>query len=245
MTKTTLRLFIILTVSAALLFTLDRLGWLAWGRLTWEILTVPIRRALYLSGVGLATPKGTISELERQGRELMVLSTKLKILESENQALRRQLEVDARQPSSQIVAMVIGLERYLIVDRGSLDGIKSGDSVISEGVLVGRVLDTSSTTSRILLPTDPDSKIPAWTSKLTRGIVSGSFGRTLTIENVLQGDPLSVDEVVLTSGEGYLQNVAIGSVTSLEGEPRSVYKKGILTPLIDYRSLRLVIIVSH
>lgn len=224
-----------------MLYFLDRQGFLSPVRLVSDWLTLPARRFFFST----KSPR-VEGELMQKNRELSVIWAENKILREENLALKKQLEKRVPPERQYIVAHPVGLERYLVIDRGESDGVKKDNTVVADGVLVGKVVQVAPHSASIQLPTDPDAKIPAWTSSLTRGLVTGSFGRTIVFEKVLQADPLVADEVVLTTGEeGYVQNIAIGKVRTVSFEPRAVYKKGELVPLIDYQRLRVVFVISE
>lgn len=249
MTKSQRNLFFLLTVFSLTLFSFDRMGLLI--KLKWvsdPFVIFANRLVLGLKGVTFfGNPKTAVENSEeslQKTNEIIALSSRLGMLEEENKALRRELEGVFPKEKKRIIAAPLLFTRYLLVDKGERDGIQVGQTVMANGILVGKIEAMTPHTASILLPTDPDASIPVWTPKLTRGTLKGSFGRMLKLEQVLQADPLEVGDTLLTSGDsGYLQNVAIGKVISKVDEARLVYKTAEVAPFLDVRTLRVVSIV--
>lgn len=247
MSPSTKRLLIALVIISIAFYFLDRASLLNPLRGVGEIVTTPIIKSIWGGEKSIEDvafwSKGS-SRVSPETPELASLSAQLTMLTEENQALRKELEGKEQGKSRLILAHILGGERYIVIDRGERHGVQTGMTVTRDSMLVGRVIRATPGTATVLLPTDPDANVPAWTPKLTRGIVRGSFGRTIIFGQVLQADPLSSGEIVLTTGEdGYAQNLAIGRIVRVTSEPREVYKQAELTPLLDYRKLRTVFVV--
>ncbi len=250
MTRSSKRLLLAVVLGMFGLFLLHKRGILAPVYHVTELITVPVARVTYGARQKLEViifpPLARVHTLEQKLAALSFLSAKVEMVEKENQALRLQLEGKIPQANKTVVARVLGGDRYLLIDRGKNAGVSIGNTVVYRELLVGKVIAVTEGTATLLLPTDPDSKIPAWTAKLTRGIVQGSFGRALVFGHVLQGDELAVNDVVLTTGEdGYAQNIGIGKLKTLVNEVRDVYKQGELVPFVDYRKLQVVFVIIN
>lgn len=92
------------------------------------------------------------------------LQQRLVELESENQQLKGLLGYVSSRPAKGLAAPIIGRSadhwwQQIILGRGSQDGIRVGAIVSGTGGVVGRVVQVSSTTSRVLLISDPSSQI--------------------------------------------------------------------------------------
>ena len=96
-----------------------------------------------------------------------LLNTKLeaaKTTSEENQRLRDFLEFRKIVPYSTVPAQVIGRDpsnwsNSLIIDRGANSGVRSNKAVLSTKGLVGRVVELGRRSSKVLLISDPNSKV--------------------------------------------------------------------------------------
>lgn len=109
--------------------------------------------------------------------------------------------------------------RFATLSAGTNDGIAVGMPVRSPLGLVGRVLEVSGNTSRVLLVTDPESVVPV--RRASDGIPAFAQGRsdgTLQIRLISLGiNPLKPGDTFVTSGSGGLfrPGTAIAVVGSL------------------------------
>lgn len=221
-----------------------------------EITTNPLRTGFYrawqgvnssLSALGtLRSGPKRISELESQVRELESLRVKLRTLEEENSALRKQLEAPLPATFKFLPAKTLAKTRYLTIDKGEDDGVRQGMIVISEDIFVGKVIKTAAKTSQVLLPSDPDSKIPVQTFKTqAHGLVIGEFGTRTVLDKVLQAEVLAVGDLVVTSGEAeYPRNLIVGKIEKIEKAEVQPFQKAKLAPLLDYGKLIDVFVIK-
>lgn len=99
-----------------------------------------------------------------ENAQLQELQQRLTEIESQNQRLRELLGYAAENKQSGITAPVVGRSadhwwQQLILGRGSNDNVKVGYVVMAPGGVVGRVTDVTPNTSRVLLLSDPSSRI--------------------------------------------------------------------------------------
>ncbi len=235
--------FILFLIIIGLLILGERTGLLLPIRGTLERLTSPIAFIIFQTFGGVSSIASN-KKLIDGDREITTLNVKVAMLEKENESLRRQLEVPFEKKRSMIVAHPIAFDRYLTIDKGADDGVKIEATVVSGDVLIGKIIRTTPHTSSVIVPTDPESQIPAWTTKLTRGEVKGEFGNTSIFGKVLQGEPLEENEPVMTTGErGYMQNIVIGTIAAIQSESRDPFKKAILQIPIDTHKITTVFVV--
>jgi rod shape-determining protein MreC len=92
------------------------------------------------------------------------LQQRLVELENQNQQLKTLLDYARTQPGKGVSAPIIGRSadhwwQQITLGRGSQDGIRVGSIVEGTGGIVGRVVQTSPSASRVLLISDPTSRI--------------------------------------------------------------------------------------
>ncbi len=96
---------------------------------------------------------------------------KLNLLKKDNKRLREILYLRESSNKDAISAAVISRKtgswwRQIIVNKGSMDGVEIGNTVIGPGGLLGRVTNTSIFTSSVTLLTSPESKVGVWVDRI-------------------------------------------------------------------------------
>jgi rod shape-determining protein MreC len=142
-------------------------------------------------------------------------------LENQNQKLRELIDHDAKAKQPGILAAVIGRSadhwwQHLILNKGSQDNIKVGDTVMGLGGLVGRVVNVSANTSRVLLITDPTSQVGVKVSRSrTMGVARGgqADGR-LVVEFFDKVPDVKPGDVLVTSSysQRFPKDIPVGRV---------------------------------
>jgi rod shape-determining protein MreC len=144
-------------------------------------------------------------------------------LERDNRRLRSLLDLQ-RGSGDRITAPVISREpggwwQQLVLGRGSLQGIVAGRAVLAPGGLIGRVESVTPTTARVLLLTDPGSRVGVWVGRTQRhGLLSGT-GTSRPLLRFLEKDPQArPGDVVLTSPASTLvpPNLPVGVIQSVD-----------------------------
>ena len=105
--------------------------------------------------------------------------------------------------------------RSVIINRGSRDHIELGMAVMDKNYLIGKVVEVSFTTSRVLLLSDLNSKIPVdIMPNNIQSILSGTGDNNGVIQYTRQQELIENDAIVFTSGAGGLfkSGVPIGKI---------------------------------
>ena len=137
--------------------------------------------------------------------------------------------------------------RSIIINKGSKNNIKLGMVVLDEGYLVGKIVEVNYFTSRVLLISDINSKIPV---SLQPGdiqaIMSGKGKREGVLQYVRDKNLSEIDEEiqVLTSGAGGLfkSGIPIGEIEFDEG--LNINKDKIVNFHRDFSQLKYVKVIS-
>ena len=109
-------------------------------------------------------------------------------LENQNQVLQELASYQDTLPESVATAAVIGRSadhwwQHIVLNRGSRDGITPGYTVTGPGGLVGRVVAVSPNTSRVLIITDPTSRVGAKVSRSrAMGVIRGQTNNRVVME---------------------------------------------------------------
>lgn len=198
-------------------------------------------------------------ELKAQVSELKIQNRELSSLESKNEELRQALDLkkqfgDYTFHGANIIAVDPGNWFNIFkVDIGERDGVSSDFPVITSSKgLVGRVLSSDLTTSKVLTIIDEESSVAGWISKAGGGhaIVRGDI--TLKESGLCKMDyiPLEVDvevgDVIETSGLGgiYPKGIIIGEVIEVRKTNSELDRYAIIQPEADFKRLEEVYILK-
>ena len=166
-------------------------------------------------------------------------------LEAENKRLKKVLE-DISSLSEEIIAKVIidkqsPFLRSIIINKGSKSEIKKGMAVLSDSYLVGKVVEVNFMTSRVLLLSDLNSKIPVTIEPGgIQSILSGNGVSDGVIQYTKDKMPINGEGVIYTSGTGGLlkSGIPIGKINHSENQNNVDF-------FVDFSQLRFVRILSY
>ena len=139
---------------------------------------------------------------------------------AENNRLKKTLESVTFSSEQQIAKVIIDKQspflRSVIINKGSNNNIKKGMAVLNNSYLVGKVVEVNFTTSRVLLLSDINSKIPISIEPGSiQSILSGNGDDMGIIQYSKKKLKLKKDQIVYTSGTGGLfkAGIPIGKIT--------------------------------
>ena len=143
-------------------------------------------------------------------------------LQTANKRLQDIIQLEKKSAFTTIAAKVI-LDKdspYLnsvIINRGSSSRIELGMPVLSEGNLVGRIVEVNFLSARILLLNDLNSKIPVMISpKGSQSILSGRGEDKPRLEYLPEKFELNDKNLVFTSGKDgiFFEGIPVGNAIS-------------------------------
>ena len=166
-------------------------------------------------------------------------------LESENERLKKVLE-DITYSSDAVIAKVLidkqsPFLKSIIINKGSKNDLKKGMAVLSDNYLIGKIVEVNYTTSRVLLLSDLNSRIPVSIEPGSiQSILSGDGKNSGTIQYTKNNTKINSDSIIYTSGTGGLlkPGIPIGKIYKNE-------KQNILNFFIDFTQLRYVKVSSY
>lgn len=169
----------------------------------------------------------------------------------ENIRLKELLRFKTDAPYKVIAARVIGRDpsnwsSAVIIDKGSDSGIKKGFVSITFLGLVGRVIEVSSSTSKIILLSDSTLCVSAIIQRSRQeGLVCGSLGGSLIMKYLPKESDIRVNDTVVSSGltEMYPKGLLIGTVTNIGEEFSGLSRYAVVKPAVDFSSLEEVLVI--
>jgi rod shape-determining protein MreC len=173
--------------------------------------------------------------LERELRELQGLLD-----------IKQRFELETRG-ASVISESVSNFEWAVTIDRGSGDGVTLDMPVIAADGLVGRVVQVSHSSSKVMLITDPDSRVGVkLASSGERGLLLGGRGDELRLDLINPDTEVLPAEPVLTSGyQGSLfpPEIPIGQVSRATTSDVELTRPVFVRPYVDFSRLDYVLLV--
>lgn len=167
-------------------------------------------------------------------------------LEAENRSLRSLLSFKADPAARVVSGRVVGdpggaFVRTVVVTAGARDGVQRGQAVMSGQGLVGRVVQVGEWSSRVLLITDLNARIPVvLEASRQRAMLAGDNSDHPALTYLPASTELTQGERVFTSGHGGLfpPGLPVGVVATSPGtKPRVV-------PMADLSRIEHVQIVD-
>lgn len=192
-------------------------------------------------------------ELQALVDTLIIENVRLREAEIENVTLRQQLNFKQANPSFELLsAQVIGrdptnLISYLIIDRGSTEGVAVGMPVLTHRGLVGRVTETNPHSSKVLLITDVSSSVNALIQESrATGVIQGRIGQGLVMRYIQHGEEIKTGDLVLTSGLGgnFPTRLIIGQVTAVRKRDVELFQEAEVRPAVDFHELEMVMVLT-
>lgn len=190
-------------------------------------------------------------ELEERVAYLKREVIRLREFELENRELRDLLDFKSLLPVSGVAARVIGRDVHhwyhsIVIDKGTRQGVGKDSPVLSIRGVVGRVVEASSSDSRVLLIVDPDSRVGGVIQETRQiGIVEGAGRGACRITYLPRRGEIEVGQKVVTSGLGqiYPPGLLLGTISAVYLDEYGLYQYADLEPATDFDRLERVIVL--
>lgn len=159
-------------------------------------------------------------ELRHELRGMRMLKAEAAAHERQNNMLRKRNNVHPEESRTFVTGQVIAdsgspFRQAVIVNVGARDGVVDGWAVTDGFGLVGRISGVGGETSRVILLTDPSSRLPVIIgSSRERAIAEGNNSSAPVLTFLDSGDAVRPGDLVATSGDGrvFPANLPVGSV---------------------------------
>ena len=167
-------------------------------------------------------------KLKRVIENYKSLELNLEYLTIENKNLRKVLDADdVINDKSHIVLAKVLIDKNspflksIIINKGTQSEIKKGMAVTQDGYLVGRVVQANFLSSRVLLLTDLNSRIPVtFGPNSTQAILTGSGTQNPKLEYLPEDYQFKNELTIFASGKDgfFTPGTPIGTTTLNEGK---------------------------
>jgi len=181
-----------------------------------------------------------VIQLQQEVRETQILAELLDFSRANTENAYRAAAVIGRDPSPFL--------QYVIINRGSNDGIQRGMPVVTNQGLVGRVDAVIADAARVQLITDPASNVNVHlqNAEVDASLV-GSVTGDVTLDLIPQDVPLEEGDLVLTSGlgGGYPPDLIIGQVVNPRKRDFDLFQQATVQPVVDFNRLQIVLVIVN
>lgn len=174
--------------------------------------------------------------LKRQNQAMRGQLSTARAIIQENRQLKAALQLRERTAEAVAAGRLVGSSlqsprRFAILSAGTRDGVRAGMPVRAAQGLIGRIIDTGTFTSRILLVSDRSNIVPARLLRTGQPVISQGLGDgTVELKPIEVGhNPFRRGDIAVTSGTGglYPPLVPVARVIRIEGD------NAIAVPLAD------------
>lgn len=225
-----------------------------------QSVTSPIQYGLYKSASAVGKQLSFIFLVRRSAQEKRALEEQLAQVLSENAQLRKKLAESQSFLAQQsalnsqnfnlVVARPIGISRNLYIDKGRDDGLKVKQAVIYKDNLIGRIVAIEPKKSAVMLLTDPDSHLAAFSeseSGKARGVLSGQFGSEMLFDKILHEEKIKEGDLVYSEGSEVEipRGLVLGLVSQVLNKDNGIFKQASVKGVFDVTSLDLVFIITN
>jgi rod shape-determining protein MreC len=230
----------------------------------WAVATVtPFER--FFHGVGYYTRYGWSSYIDlrhtrQQNRDLQDQIARLRLEQAalsedaiQGHRLQALLAFQQHYVAATVAAQVVGtsgsdLSRVLYIDKGSRDGLKPDQAVITPDGIIGKLRDVFPHTSQVLLINDQTSGagVVLATTRI-RAILRGNTTGQIVINNLTHDSRIKPGEQVLTSGgdQVYPRGLPVGTIESIKPDPdHQPYTLIQLNPAANLNQLEEVLVIT-
>jgi rod shape-determining protein MreC len=193
-------------------------------------------------------------ELEGEVAELQAQVIQLQQEVGKTQILAALVDFEQANPENKYLsAAVIGRDpspflHFVIINRGSNDGILRGMPVVTNQGLIGRIDAVIADAARIQLITDPASSVNVRLQNAeTEASLVGSITGDVTLQLIPQDINVQPGDLVLTSGlgGGYPPDLIIGQVLNVRSRDFDLFQQATVQPVVDFNRLEVVLVIVN
>lgn len=204
----------------------------------------------------VASLKEENEKLKKNIQDLEFKLVEMEALNVENVDLKEALNIDLNYAHYNKTYANIIYRSYdnwsetFVINKGSIDGIKEKQTVISSKGLVGYISSVSDKTAVVTTILDVNSALSVQIATINElAIVKGDYFAKedgyVKLTNIPVNVELSKGEKIYTSGIGtiYKKGIVLGEIVEVESKKNKVDRYAYINPFTDFNSLSLVAII--
>ena len=197
------------------------------------------------------------SELEAELNDLREKQADYEEITAQNEFYKNYLDIKDSHPDFKFApATLISRDsadpyKGFVINKGSTDGIKAYDPVITDAGLVGYISEVGLTTSKVTTVLSTDLTLGALDNRTNdSGIISGSLeiakdGQT-RFKNLSRSCNIAIGDYVVTSGEGiFPKGLLIGTISYIGNDEYNTSIFANIEPFVDMNNIRNVMVITE
>ncbi len=198
------------------------------------------------------------SKLEEENRRLNDMLVEYYDLKKENDELYKFYNIRKNNEDFSVIPSTVisrdPNENFygFILDKGSADGVKPNDPVMTDNGLVGYVCEVSMKTCKVTSIVSPAAQVGAVDKRTEdEGIITGSpeysDSGIVVMKNISAQNAMKSGDIVVTSGYGgmYPKNIKIGTVSKLDYDSYTGMPIAVVKPFEDVRDITSAAIITN
>ncbi len=200
-----------------------------------------------------------LSAVQQENRDLRKMIYTLK---EENNRLREALQADERlgklssfrsqfpYPSQLAQVYARGPSSWfktVLINKGEKDGVAKDMAVATSEGVVGRVIEVSPDTAKVLLIIDPNSAMDVVIQRSrAQGIMEGKIDEVCILKYVQKNEDVQVGDRIVTSGLGgiFPKGLVVGTVRQVERKRPGIFQYIEVSPSVDLSKLEEVLVLG-
>jgi rod shape-determining protein MreC len=200
---------------------------------------------------GSSVDRAAYEALQKQNIDLKQQLAALQEAKLENERIRALVAFAETNSLKNVGARVIerptdSWSGTVVIDRGTIAGVATGDPVIAAGGLVGQVIEVSPLASKVRLITDANSGVSVIVQRTrANGVVRGSLDGTLRLDFVDKATTPTRGDVLVTSGLGgvYPKEIVVGEVTDVSSPQADLYPEVLVSSRVAIDHIEEVLVL--
>jgi rod shape-determining protein MreC len=185
-----------------------------------------------------------VDQLTRRNNDL------IEIIEQQGRVKKLQ-KANKNGKLKSLTALVIGRDstqwsKMIFIDKGIDDGIRGNVAVVTDAGIVGHIIHSTATTSKVLLITDSRSAVDSlFQNTRAPGVSTGAGGNLCEIKFVPIDAELEVGDRVISSGLGgvFPKGWMIGTVVNTVKRKQELFQDVVVAPSVDFSRLEDVLVL--
>lgn len=247
--------FLIILISQTKAFRSDN-----WFSETIQSIVYPLQRSFhYLESklTGVWNDYVWLIDTNRENRELIKKVRSLEELNAENREIRiayqrllKLLKFKQQDPNEKVFAEVVveidkPFSRFLIINKGSNDGIKRNFGVVTPLGIVGKIQSVTSFQAVVRLVTDSRTQFPVLVQRTrTKAMLQVKDGK-LVISRLPRRLELYENDRIVTSGLAgiFPKGIPVGHISQIEKKDFGLFQSVTLTPAVELNKIEEVVVI--
>ncbi len=248
-----------LAVSLLILF-IGRFGFLSFLEGSVQETFFPLDTFIFSTIYHSTVQPNQLDLLKMENNQLQQKIAQMQTLKDDNLALRDQFQTPNPPARYLLPARVVGMPgvipnvsfpETIIIDRGSVDNVRRGETVVVENMIVGQVATVTMHFAIVDLISAHNSsfavRIPA-TGAI--GVARGQGNGGIILDDVVLSDTLRENDNVVTQGSqdvlgsGYPANLLVGKIVGIDKNPSSLFQTARIMPLLQFDRLTTVFLLN-